>query len=106
VKGNTRFLGFLLTIPHPILVKFGLGRAIIENIGNKDGYIAVPELSACKSASFVQSCFLNNLKCSRNRSSPTGLPLGWLNVIRASRTDYVASYDPKTSCITHLNVAN
>ena len=62
--------GFYQLYLRPTLAKFGLGR-VVENIGNKDACIAVPELSACESA-FLVSVLIHIyiLMCSRNRSSP------------------------------------
>ena len=48
--------GFYQLYLRPTLAKFGLGR-VVENIGNKDACIAVPELSACESAFFVSVLF-------------------------------------------------
>jgi hypothetical protein len=65
--------GFYQLYLRPTLAKFGLGR-IVENIGNKDACIAVPELSACESALLVSVFslkFFFTHMCSRNRSSPT-----------------------------------
>ncbi|KIK09759.1 hypothetical protein K443DRAFT_300237 [Laccaria amethystina LaAM-08-1] len=98
--------GFYQLYLRPTLAKFGLGR-IVENIGNKDACIAVPELSACEKIVLHQPTGLVYLACSTPQSRIHWTPtMGRLNATGASRTDYVATYDPKTSRITRLNVAN
>ena len=49
--------GFYQLYLRPTLAKFGLGR-VVENIGNKDACIAVPELSACESVFLVSVLFI------------------------------------------------
>jgi len=48
---------------------FYLGR-VVENIGNKNACIAMPELPDRESAFLDSVLFFFNLMCSKNRSSP------------------------------------
>jgi len=88
----------------PLLVTLGKGR-IIESIGN-EACIIVPELQACEKIVLHQQTGIIYLACSTPSSRVHWTPaVGRLNSTGASRSDFIATYDPETSRITHLKTA-
>ncbi|PFH49773.1 hypothetical protein AMATHDRAFT_4627 [Amanita thiersii Skay4041] len=89
----------------PILTTFGYQRQI-QSIGNKNCQ-TVPELKACEKLVIHQPTGVVYLACSNQASRTFWVPaVGRLNETAASRDDYVATYDPKTSRITRLKLQN
>ncbi|KAF8629258.1 hypothetical protein AX17_005837 [Amanita inopinata Kibby_2008] len=77
-----------------------------ESIGNKDCR-SVPELKACEKLVIHQPSGVIYLACSNPISRTFWIPaVGRLNETAASRDDYVAIYDPKSSQVTRLKVKN
>jgi hypothetical protein len=87
----------------PRLVILGYGRQL-EPINN-DYCKKVPQLSACEKIVLHQPSGVLYLACSTPSSRVHWTPgVGRLNATGASRDDYVATYNPKTSAITRLEV--
>ncbi|KAJ4483328.1 hypothetical protein J3R30DRAFT_3655674 [Lentinula aciculospora] len=86
-------LGLLRTVQ-----TFGLDAATCKKI---------PELQACEKIVLHQPSGLLYLACSTPESRLVWTPaMGQLNAKERSNGDYVATYDPTTSTITHLQLEN
>ncbi|TFK44268.1 serum paraoxonase/arylesterase [Crucibulum laeve] len=95
--------GFYQLYLKPLLTTFGYAR-VIESIGNTNCK-NVPELQACEKIMIHQPTGLLYLACSTPISRTFWTPaVGRLNATGASRDDFVATYDPKSSSITRLKV--
>ncbi|KAF8160654.1 hypothetical protein B0H34DRAFT_697546 [Crassisporium funariophilum] len=89
----------------PRLALLGYGR-VLEPIGNTDCK-KIQELSACEKIVLHQPTGVLYLACSTPSSRVHWTPaVDRLNATGASREDYVATYDPKTSRINRLQVRN
>ncbi|KAF8198075.1 hypothetical protein BJ912DRAFT_845748 [Pholiota molesta] len=89
----------------PILLAWGRGREVVPL--NNDYCKTVPQLKACEKIVLHPDSGLLYLACSIPSSRTHWTPaVGRLNETGASFNDYVATYDPKTSAITRLSVAN
>ncbi|KAL0956031.1 hypothetical protein HGRIS_002204 [Hohenbuehelia grisea] len=88
----------------PLLAKFGVGR-VITPVGNTD-CTTIPELKACEKIVLHQPTGVIYLACSTPESRTHWTPaVDRLNAAGMSTTDYVATFDPKTSKITKLSIA-
>ncbi|KAJ2930284.1 hypothetical protein H1R20_g6831, partial [Candolleomyces eurysporus] len=97
--------GFYQLRLKPILVKFGQGR-VIDPRGNTD-CTTVPELKACEKLVLHQPSGVVYLACSTQESRPHWLPNAQrFNATGASRTDYVATYNPQSGKVTKLKTVN
>lgn len=88
----------------PWLERMGGRGRVIESIGNQDCY-GVPELQACEKLILHQPSSTLYLACSTPESRVQWTPsTGRLNATGASRTDYVATYNPQTRKVSRLKV--
>lgn len=98
--------GFYQLKLKPLLVRWGHGR-VVESIGNGNCKVAVPELKACEKVVLHQPSGVIYLACSTPESRTHWLPNSLhLDAAKASRTDYVASYDPKSGKVVKLKTTN
>ncbi|KII92103.1 hypothetical protein PLICRDRAFT_36894 [Plicaturopsis crispa FD-325 SS-3] len=86
----------------PLLAILGVGR-VITPVGNTD-CIAETELQACEKIVLHQPTGILYLACSTPASRSAWTPsVDRLNASGRSTTDYIATYDPSTRTITHLD---
>ncbi|KIM45407.1 hypothetical protein M413DRAFT_17405 [Hebeloma cylindrosporum] len=89
----------------PRLTQMGYGRVLVPT--NNGHCKKVPELAACEKLVLHQPTGLVYLACSTPSSRVHWTPtVGRLNATGASRSDYVAIYDPKSSAVTRLEVVD
>ncbi|KAF9527376.1 hypothetical protein CPB83DRAFT_403804 [Crepidotus variabilis] len=97
--------GFWQFYLQPKLVLYGQYR-IIEPINNKE-CATVPELSACEKLVLHRPSGIVYLACSSPSSRTHWTPAATrLNATGASFSDYIATYDPRSSKVTRLKMTN